>query len=293
MLLLYSTGLGLNSPGLQTGALVARDARIDTQPVTVTIGGQSAEVIYSIASPGFAGLSQTAVRVPSGLPGATAPVVLRAGMAASNAVNLAIAGVSQGERFEITVANLTTGQTFTPILAASHGQGMRLFDEGQPASQQLEILAEDGATGPLKSLLAGNPLVRDITDTGMNPLPPGQSVTLTVRTDGAFDHISVAAMLVPTNDAFFAINGMRMPAGDDAATFESVAYDSGTESNDERCASIPGPPNVCRGEGFNPSRAGAEGTVQMHGGIRGGGDLNAAERNWRNPVARVTVRRLR
>ncbi len=95
ILLLYSTGLGLNSSRLQTGALVARDARIDTQPVTVTIGGQPAEVIYSIASPGFAGLFQTAVRVPSGLPGATAPVVLRAGTAASNTVNLAIAGMSQ------------------------------------------------------------------------------------------------------------------------------------------------------------------------------------------------------
>ena len=31
--------------------------------------------------------------------------------------------------------NLTTGQTFTPILAASHGQGTRLFEEGQPATQ--------------------------------------------------------------------------------------------------------------------------------------------------------------
>jgi len=94
ILLLYSTGLGLNSSRLQTGALVARDARIDTQPVTVTIGGQPAEVLYSIASPGFAGLFQTAVRVPSGLPGATVPVVLRAGTAASNTVNLAIAGIN-------------------------------------------------------------------------------------------------------------------------------------------------------------------------------------------------------
>jgi uncharacterized protein (TIGR03437 family) len=61
----------------------------NTGTVSVTIGGQNAPVIYSIASPGFAGLYQTAVTVPGGVTG-SARVVLTAGGAASNPVNIAV-----------------------------------------------------------------------------------------------------------------------------------------------------------------------------------------------------------
>jgi uncharacterized protein (TIGR03437 family) len=56
----------------------------------VTIGGQNAEVIYSLASPGFLGLYQTAVRMPSSVAAGNAVVVLRVGDAVSNSVNLAV-----------------------------------------------------------------------------------------------------------------------------------------------------------------------------------------------------------
>ena len=36
-----------------------------------------------------------------------------------------------GGRFEVTVTNLTRGQTFTPVLVASHGEGVTLFEEGR------------------------------------------------------------------------------------------------------------------------------------------------------------------
>jgi uncharacterized protein (TIGR03437 family) len=61
----------------------------NTAAVSVTIGGQDAPVIYSIASPGFAGLYQTAVKVPAGVSG-TATLVLKMGAASSNTVNLAV-----------------------------------------------------------------------------------------------------------------------------------------------------------------------------------------------------------
>ena len=59
----------------------------NTGPVTVTIGGQNAAVVYSIASPGFAGLYQIAVTVPSGVTG-SADVVVKAGTATSNTVKM-------------------------------------------------------------------------------------------------------------------------------------------------------------------------------------------------------------
>ncbi len=194
--------------------------------------------------------------------------------------------------FEVSVTNLTAGQTFTPVLVASHMAGVTLFMLGQPASVPLEVLAEAGDTGPLGALLAAMPEVLEVTSSGA-VLPPGQSVTVTVKTHDEFDHVSVAAMLIPTNDGFFALNDVLGPIGNSVVTFYSPAYDAGTEADDELCAHIPGPPAVCRGEGFNPSRAGDVNFVHIHRGIHGIGDLSAPQFDWRNPVAQVTIHRVR
>ncbi len=89
---IYSTGLGQVVPAASTGVLVVPPGASsfnNTVAVTATIGGQPATVIYSIASPGFVGLYQTAVTVPSGVTG-TVPVVLKAGAATSNPVNMVV-----------------------------------------------------------------------------------------------------------------------------------------------------------------------------------------------------------
>ena len=196
--------------------------------------------------------------------------------------------------FEVTVTNLTRGQTFTPILVASHKRGVSLFKLGDPASVALEILAEGGAVGPLETLLLSMPEVKDTSDSG-GLLAPGDSVTVEVKTRGRFDHISVVSMLIPTNDAFFSLNGVKGPRGKRTVTLVSPAYDAGTEANDEDCDNIPGP--VCGGMGDNPDRTGAEGYVHIHAGIHGigkfrfQGDLDASERDWRNPVALISIRR--
>lgn len=211
-------------------------------------------------------------------------------------VLFALAGAVQaqdGPRYEVTVTNLTRGQQFTPILVATHKKGVKLFELGQPASTQLATLAEEGNTAPLASLLSGMPEVRDVIASG-GLTNPGASTTLTVKTGANFDHISVAAMLIPTNDGFFAINGAEGPEGSHTLVLYSAAYDSGTERNDELCASIPGPFfTECGGPGGGGSPSGGEeGYVHIHAGIHGIGNLNAAMRDWRNPVARVTIRRI-
>ena len=190
--------------------------------------------------------------------------------------------------YEITVTNLTRGQSFTPILVATHKAGVSLFTEGAPASPELALLAEGGNTAPLAAVLGANP---DILDTTTIPglLAPGKSVTVQVKMEDGFDHVSMAAMLIPTNDGFFALNGVRGPKGQKMLSFESPAYDAGSEPNDELCASIPGP--ACGGEGASPN-AGGEGFVHIHAGIHGIGNLPAADRDWRNPVAKVTIRRV-
>lgn len=91
-IVIYSTGLGQTTPAVATGALVVPPTGgfNNTAGVTVTIGGVNATVVYSIAAPGFAGLYQTAVTVPAGVSGPTAPVILRSGAVASNTVNIAV-----------------------------------------------------------------------------------------------------------------------------------------------------------------------------------------------------------
>ena len=205
---------------------------------------------------------------------------------------------ARGASFEVTVTNLTRGQTFTPVLVASHREGVTLFTLGQPASPELATLAEEGNTGPLAALLAQNPDVLDVADSGPPPggfVAPGQSKTVTVKAGGGFDHVSVAAMLIPTNDGFFAVNGLPGPGANKEIALFSPAYDAGSERNDELCASIPGPFFAeCAGPGGGGTPAGGEeGYVHIHAGIHGIGDLVASDRDWRNPVAKITIRWIR
>ena len=51
--------------------------------------------------------------------------------------------------YEVRVTNITKGQTFTPLLVATHNSRVRLFDVREPASKALEILAEAGDTAPM------------------------------------------------------------------------------------------------------------------------------------------------
>jgi hypothetical protein len=76
--------------------------------------------------------------------------------------------------------------------------------------------------------------------------------------------------------------------------YTSVAYDSGSERNDELCARSPGPFfTECGGPGGGAaSTGGEEGYMRVHAGVHGIGDLTASQRDWRNPVARITIRRM-
>ena len=199
---------------------------------------------------------------------------------------------ARAQQVQVTITNLTENQTFTPIMVATHKPGLKLFTPGQPANVDLEEVAEAGDVSFLEATLRADPRVRDVTDSAA-PLPPGQSVTLTLPSGRGFGAVSVVAMLVPTNDGFFALNGEAGPEGPQkSVTYYSPAYDAGGEANDELCVHIPGPSNVCTGEGFNASREGDVNFVHIHPGIHGVGDLSAAMYDWRNPVAKIVITRV-
>lgn len=84
-----------------------------------------------------------------------------------------------------------------------------------------------------------------------------------------------------------------LPSGFDPIVVDLLAYDSGTEVNDELCASIPGPSfTECGGPGGGSRPGRGEGAITVHNGMHGVGNMNAALRDWRGPVARVTIGRV-
>jgi hypothetical protein len=210
-------------------------------------------------------------------------------------------GNGRQAQFEVTIINLTGGQTLSPPLVASHQPRMALFLVGEPALPELATLAEEGDPAPFAALLEESPDVFDVA-VGDATVPPGESTTITIQGNARGNGrnplrspglISAVAMLSDTNDAFFGLDGITPPQrrGETVEVFVD-AYDAGSETNNEACGFIPGP--SCDGAGAEVrDEAEAEGFVHIHGGVQGIADLEASDMDWRNPVVKIVITRVR
>jgi len=205
---------------------------------------------------------------------------------------------SGSKMYKVTITNITNSITFTPIVVASHRNKISIFELGEPASDALAKIAESGAhdeedgTDGIDGILERNGAT--VENSG-GLLLPGDSITVEVSAAHGARRITVASMMLPTNDGFIALNGVKAPKRG-SLTYYSPGYDAGTEPNDELCGSIPGP--FCKGEGRSPIDNNAEGYVHIHRGIHGlvaGYDTGLAADvfDWRNPVAKITITRVR
>jgi uncharacterized protein (TIGR03437 family) len=91
-LLIYCTGLGTVTPPVAAGSAAPTSQLSNTDnAVTATVGGQNAQVLFQGLAPGFVGLYQVNVTVPSGIAAADdVPVILTVAGAASAPVTVAI-----------------------------------------------------------------------------------------------------------------------------------------------------------------------------------------------------------
>ena len=214
-----------------------------------------------------------------------AAAVALASNAAVAEIDLGLTSPGVGEAsYAVTITNLTPGQTFTPQLLVTHPAAIALFEIGAAASEELAILAEGGNTIPLMDLAIGAGAYATTID-GL--LAPGASTSGVIdAVEG--DVLSIAAMLIPTNDTFVALDSMPLPM-EGSVTYYLKAYDAGTEENDQRCRNIPGP--VCGGEGVSVPADGDEGFVHVSNGFHNlrGNALKPEDYDWRNPVAKVPV----
>ena len=205
---------------------------------------------------------------------------------------------------EITVQNLTQGIYYTPLIIAAHTGDAAMFRSGTMASPELQALAEGGDISSMASLL--NSVSADVNENAAGGLlAPGMSTSTMMSTSDSNMYLSLAAMLLPTNDGFVGLDSWMIPTEAGTYTFTLNAYDAGTEANDEivNGAGAPGMPGIPAAPGMDAGM-GASGViateansyVHIHPGTLGdddemGGksDLNNAVHRWLNPVAKVTV----
>lgn len=215
------------------------------------------------------------------------------------------AAVASAADINVRILNLTNGIWYTPFLVAAHPAGSSLFTTGQPASANLQAMAEGGD-------IAG--LVMDLQGLGAtiveNPagglLAPAMSTNVDMNTDGTGnDLLSIVAMLLPTNDAFVALNAITIPTDPGTYTYNVPAYDAGTEANDELvtgggapgAAGIPADPGGLAGNGgTGAATSDANTNVHIHRNVLGDtdvaagiSDLDSRVHRWLNPVARVVI----
>jgi hypothetical protein len=169
--------------------------------------------------------------------------------------------------YQVTVTNLTYAQPMSPVALILHNEG-QLWTIGEMASVALENLAESGDNS---AVLAESIVLSGQSGAGL--LLPGMSemvdVSYTVADiNNAPMMLSLATMLVNTNDAFTGINAFavnNLVVGE-SISFTTSSYDSGTEKNSELMTTIPGPASGGTGEGFNAERDDID-KVAMHSGI--------------------------
>jgi uncharacterized protein (TIGR03437 family) len=81
---LYATGDGLTQPASTAGKPATAPFPVPVLPVTLTVGGYPAQILFAGEAPGYAGLLQVNARLPGGFaPAYNVPVVLSVGAASS------------------------------------------------------------------------------------------------------------------------------------------------------------------------------------------------------------------
>jgi hypothetical protein len=192
-----------------------------------------------------------------------------------------------------TVTNLqpANGNNLAPMSFMAHTGSFDWFNSGQPGSEAVQRLAEDGENAQLLAMGTQSPSFGVAGHTPGGGIMPGESRTVTLMLDTAdplHRFFSYGAMFVPSTDAFIANdNPMAFPLFDAGGNLiqrvgataiivdgPTGVWDAGTEVNDEVPANVPGLGQVA------PNTGPAEtNVVRLHpgfmGSVRLGGSIGA------------------
>ncbi len=164
---------------------------------------------------------------------------------AASAIALACSSSAlMAQTIDIQITNLTHAQHFTPRLVIAHDNSIDAFEPGVEATSALAWLAEAGVIDDTQNSASSGQNFEAL----LGPADSDNSSNTWHRIDGlsapsstenyAFDtmdktHLSILAMLIPTNDAFVGLDSIKIPTTPGTYTYTLHAYDAGTELNDE------------------------------------------------------------
>jgi hypothetical protein len=181
-----------------------------------------------------------------------------------------------------------------------------MFQVGQLATDELAAIAQDGDELPMFNLFDGAPGVTQVVDVGRPLTTHGKvvgSFTDTVQFEiraNPHDRLSLATMLICTNDGFLGLDAVKLPKQGSEAFFLN-GYDAGREQNTEQSVDLVDPcsalgPTVLPGDPDGNEDAAVAtipaDVIHHHPNIQGNGELSVAQHGWTDPVAKVTIERL-
>jgi len=210
--------------------------------------------------------------------------------------------------YRVTVTNLAYGQPLTPPLVVLHGAEATLAETGAPAGEGLQQLAENGNPQVLVDALTDADGIGAVA-VGEHPIVSGgvpgaaelpSFASIDVSGPASAGLVTVASMLICTNDGLSLVHGAPLPAevGERAAFF-SGAYDAGTEINTESfadlvppCQGVVGVTGEAEGTGASDPELAEGGVLAEHPGIAGEADLEAMTHAVAERPALVVIERI-
>jgi Spondin_N len=211
--------------------------------------------------------------------------------------------------YRVTLVNLTDSQPFSPPVAATHDRDMHMFQVGRLATDELAAIAQAGNQLPMFNLFNSSDDVTDAVDVGA-PLTRVGTVVGSFVDTATFeitaergDRLSLATMLICTNDGFLGLDAVRLPSHG-ARAFLINGYDAGRENNTQDSQHLVNP---CTALGPVPLPGDPDGEadsgpgvstvppvpIHHHQNIQDGvGELTVADHGWRDPVAVAVVSRI-
>lgn len=223
-------------------------------------------------------------------------------MVAAFAVPAAAEDIETPSTYTVTITNLAATQPISPPVVATHHARNSFFSVGSHASDGIVAIAENGDPAVAFDALDGAAHVTDVVNVG-------QPLTLAGTTFGDFtdsvtfdiggmrdDVLSLAGMLICTNDGFAGGDGLELPRRG-SVTYYLGAYDAGSEYNTEASEDIVDAcsllgPVVLDGDDNGNNNDGIDtfDAISPHAGITGDADLLTAH-NWDGAVLMVTITR--
>ncbi|MCJ8344783.1 spondin domain-containing protein [bacterium] len=210
---------------------------------------------------------------------------------------------SDETQFEIQITNLTFNQTFSEASFIFHKEALpKEWTLSQPIKSSLEELCEIGNSQKwLNDALINNNVYKTFASTQTESHKKSTALTFTLASTSDI-YLTWANMLVNTNDGMTGSTHIQLDdlAVDESKSFDTNAFDCGSEFNSETPSTLSGPhgDQSVAAKATSAFNVNDEGFLSIHRGLITSSDGLAnsvfdQSHFFNNPVASITIKRLK